>query len=111
MTPLPRPLALATIALLIPLPGCVAKTLADVATAPVRLGAGAVDMATTSQSEADEKRGRTLREREERRGRLERSYNRNARACEDGDRGACERARRDYAQIRDLTPDAPAGRY
>ena len=52
--------------------GCLAKTAFDVATAPVRVAGRAVDMATTSQSEADEARGREIRRREERLGRLQR---------------------------------------
>lgn len=72
--------------------GCV-STVADVVTAPVRVVSGAVDMATTSQSEADEKRGRELREREERLGRLERRYREQAEDCGEGDRRACERSR------------------
>ena len=38
------------------LPGCLAKTVVDVATLPVKAVGKGVDMATTSQSEADEKR-------------------------------------------------------
>ena len=49
------------------LSGCLAKTALDVATAPVRVASKAVDMATTSQSEADEKRGRELRKQDEER--------------------------------------------
>ena len=49
--------------------GCLAKTAFDVATAPVRVASKAVDLATTSQSEADEKRGRELRRQDEERGR------------------------------------------
>lgn len=82
--------------------GCVAKTLVDVATAPVRVVGKGVDLATTSQSEADEKRGRALRKREEALGRLERSHERNRRDCAEGDRKACERADEDYAAIQDL---------
>lgn len=52
------------------LPGCIARTALDVATAPVKVAGKAVDLATTSQSEADEKRGRELRKREERLGKL-----------------------------------------
>ena len=37
------------------LPGCLAKTVVDVATLPVKAVGKGVDMATTSQSEADEK--------------------------------------------------------
>lgn len=48
------------------LPGCVAKTALDVATAPVKAGAQAADWATTSQDEADRNRGREIRKQEER---------------------------------------------
>ena len=47
------------------LTGCVAKTVVDVATLPVRVASKTVDVLTTSQSEADEKRGRAIRLREE----------------------------------------------
>ena len=51
------------------LAGCsVAKTAVDVATLPVKLVSAGVDAATTSQSEADQKRGRDIRKEEERRG-------------------------------------------
>lgn len=96
---------------LVALPGCVAKTMLDVATAPVRVVGKGVDAATTSQSEADEKRGRALRQREERLGKLERSYYRHARECDEGDRDACEQARRDYAEIQAILPSVPAERY
>ena len=46
------------------LPGCLAKAVVDVATAPVKAVSKGVDLATTSQSEADEKRGREIRRRE-----------------------------------------------
>ncbi len=50
--------------------GCtVAKTAVDVATLPVKVVSAGVDAATTSQSEADEKRGRELRKADEERGR------------------------------------------
>jgi hypothetical protein len=53
--------------------GCVAKTVIDTAataaTVPVKVVSRTVDLATTSQSEADEKRGRKLRKDDERRGR------------------------------------------
>ena len=49
--------------------GTVAKTAVDVATIPVKVVSAGVDAATTSQSEADEKRGRELRRAEEARGR------------------------------------------
>ena len=43
----------------------VAETAVDVATLPVKAVAKGVDLATTSQSEADQKRGRAMREAEE----------------------------------------------
>jgi hypothetical protein len=48
------------------LSGCVARMAADVVTAPIKVGGAVIDAATTSQSEADEKRGRELRKAEER---------------------------------------------
>lgn len=60
--------------LLVPmLGGCVVKTVAetaiDVATLPVKAASAGVDAVTTSQAEADQKRGRELRKLDERRGR------------------------------------------
>jgi hypothetical protein len=60
--------------LLVPLAlsGCVtsvAKTAFDVVTLPVKVVSAGVDAATTSQSEADAKRGRELRKADEERGR------------------------------------------
>ena len=53
--------------------GCtVAKTAVDVVTLPVKVASAGVDAATTSQAEADEKRGRELRRQDEQRGRLSR---------------------------------------
>ncbi len=53
--------------------GCVvetvAKTAVDVVTLPVKVASAGVDAMTTSQAEADQKRGREIREEEERRGR------------------------------------------
>ena len=49
--------------------GTVARTAVDVATIPVKVASAGVDAVTTSQSEADQKRGRELRKQEERRGR------------------------------------------
>ena len=56
----------------IALQGCLAKTAVDVVTLPVKVAGSAVDVATTSQSEADQKRGREIRQREERLGKLQR---------------------------------------
>lgn len=47
----------------------VASTAVDVVTLPVKVVSAGVDAATTSQSEADEKRGRELRKAEEKAGR------------------------------------------
>jgi hypothetical protein len=51
--------------------GCttIASTAVDVVTLPVKVVSAGVDAATTSQSEADEKRGRELRKVEEKAGR------------------------------------------
>ena len=48
--------------------GTVAKTAVDVVTLPVKAVSAGVDAVTTSQSEADEKRGREIRKQEEERG-------------------------------------------
>jgi hypothetical protein len=48
--------------------GTVAKTAVDVVALPVKVASAGVDAATTSQSEADEKRGRELRRQDEERG-------------------------------------------
>ena len=49
--------------------GTIAETAVDVATLPVKVVGKSVDLATTSQAEADEKRGRELRKADEERGR------------------------------------------
>jgi hypothetical protein len=48
--------------------GTVASTAVDVVTLPVKAVSAGVDAVTTSQKEADEKRGRELRKQEEERG-------------------------------------------
>jgi hypothetical protein len=48
--------------------GTVARTAVDVVTIPVKVASAGVDAVTTSQKEADEKRGRELRKQEEERG-------------------------------------------
>ena len=58
--------------------GTIAETAVDVATIPVKVVSSGVDAATTSQSEADEKRGRELRKAEEEAGKREREW---AEAC------------------------------
>ena len=65
---------------LLSLSGCttVARTAVDVVTLPVKAVSAGVDAATTSQSEADEKRGRELRKAEEEAGKRDRLW---AEAC------------------------------
>ena len=62
------------------LSGCIAKTALDVVTLPVKAASKTVDVMTTSQSEADEKRGRAVREREECIGKEQRRAERAGRA-------------------------------
>lgn len=50
--------------------GTVAKTAVDVVTLPVKVASAGVDAVTTSQKEADEKRGREARKADEQRGKL-----------------------------------------
>ena len=53
------------VAFAFPLGGCIAQTAVDIVTLPVKAASKTVDVLTTSQSEADEKRGREIRKREE----------------------------------------------
>jgi hypothetical protein len=64
------------------LAGCttIASTAVDVVTLPVKVVSAGVDAATTSQSEADEKRGRELRRAEEKAGREARDRDKRCRA-------------------------------
>ena len=48
--------------------GTVAKTAVDIATLPVKVASAGVDAVTTSQAEADQKRGREARKADEERG-------------------------------------------
>jgi len=78
---------------LLPLPalllgGCIARTALDVMTLPVKAASAGVDAVTTSQSEADEKRGRRIREREECLGKEDRRAERERR---DPDYSRCDR--------------------
>jgi len=61
--------------------GTVAKTAVDVATIPVKVASAGVDAATTSQAEADQKRGREMRKEDEQRGREARAM---AERCKKG---------------------------
>ena len=97
------PLILAAFAL----QGCLAKAAVGVVTLPVRAVSKGVDMATTSQSEADEKRGREIRKREEQLGKLERDYDKAMERCGDGDDEACEKAQTIKAEMKALMPGVP----
>ena len=97
---------LSLIAILV-LPGCIAKTAYDVATLPVKAASKGVDLATTSQSEADEKRGREIRRREEQLAKLERRYGKELEKCQEGNRRACDDARDTYAEIQQILPTIP----
>jgi hypothetical protein len=59
------------------LSGCIARTAIDIATLPVRVVSAGVDAVTVSQAEADQARGRAIREEEERLGRIARRCERN----------------------------------
>ena len=54
------------------LTGCIARTALDIVTLPVKAAGAAVDKMTTSQAEADQKRGREIRKQEEREGKAAR---------------------------------------
>lgn len=87
--------------------GCGVGTLVDVATAPVRVAGKAVDLATTSQSESDQKRGANLRKLEERYGRLERAYRDEDQRCSEGRSESCanrDAIGREMALIRPQLP-------
>lgn len=84
------------------LPGCIAKTAVDIVTLPVKVASKGVDLATTSQSESDEKRGKALRLREEKIGKLSRQRDKLAEKCRDGNDDACDQQRDIEDQIEDL---------
>ena len=96
-------LALAAIAL----QGCLAKAAVGIVTLPFRAISAGVDAATTSQSEADEKRGRAIRQNEERIGKLDRDYDKQMQRCADGDDEACEKAQSIRAEQKALISGEP----
>ena len=64
------------------LSGCItslASTAVDLVTLPVKVVAKGVDLATTSQAEADQNRGRALRKAEEEAGRRQRLWDKQCR--------------------------------
>ena len=71
------------------LSGCLVRTAANVVTLPVRAVGSGYDKMTTSQSEADEKRGRQARKEDERAGK-------EARQREKEERKQMKRQRDDY---------------
>lgn len=89
------------------LSGCMLGTAADIVAAPVRVAGAAIDFATTSQSEADEKRGRELRKREEKLAKLERRYARELENCREGNRRDCDRAQLTYLDIQQALKSIP----
>lgn len=106
-----RAIVLCAIAML---PGCVAKSAFDLATAPVRIAsqavnttAGVYDRVTVSQSESDQKRGREIRKREERYGKLSKDYDRALRRCDRGDGDACDDARQIYGEMNAMRGSVP----
>lgn len=105
-------LRLAPIALALPLllGGCLAKTALDVATAPVKIASKAVDLATTSQSEADEKRGREIRQREQELAKLDKDLEEQEAECLAGKDSACREAVVTRREIEQLLPTVPLER-
>ena len=89
------------------LQGCLARAAVGVVTLPVRAVSKGVDVATTSQSEADENRGREIRRREERLGELQRDFDKQSERCADGDDSACEKAQAIRAEMRAILPGVP----
>lgn len=96
------------------LPGCVAKSAFDLVTLPVRAGANAVnttagvyDRVTVSQSERDQRRGREIRQREERYGELSRDYDKALRKCDRGSDDACDAAREIYGEMNAMRGSVP----
>lgn len=89
------------------LQGCLAKTVVDVATLPVKAAGQTVDWATTSQDEADRNRGRELRRSEERYGKLQREYEKQNRKCQAGDDRACAKAQATWDEMESLRSTLP----
>ena len=73
------------------LAGCV-STVKSVVTAPVKAVGQVADWSTTSQDEADRNRGRAMRAREERLGKLTRQRDKAAEKCRGGQQDQCQRA-------------------
>lgn len=89
------------------LSGCLAKTALDIATLPVKVARKGVDLATTSQAEADQARGREVRQREERVGELQRKRDKLERQCAGGSAQACADLETVNTEIEVLLPQVP----
>lgn len=102
------PTAFVSIGLSVSLSGCLAMTAAetavDLATLPVRVVSKGIDMATTSDSERDEKLGRAIRERAERLGKLERELQEQRKKCAKGSDKACRKIAKIDEELEDLRP-------
>ncbi len=84
------------------LSGCLARVAADIVTAPIKVASKGVDVLTTSQSEADEKRGKHARHSDERIGNLVRERDKQQRKCErDPQGGACDALSQINADLED----------
>lgn len=81
------------------LQGCVASAVKTIVTAPVKVVSKTADVLTTSQSESDEKRGKAMRQKEERLGKLARDRDKAAKKCDKGDGDACQEAEAIDAEI------------
>lgn len=68
-----------------------ACTVTDIVAAPVKVVSKTVDVLTVSQEESDQKRGKRLREHEERMGKLERERAKQDQKCVKGDAKACRK--------------------
>lgn len=90
------------------LQGCLVKTALDVATAPVKIASRGVDLATTSQSEADEKRGREIRRREGKLAKLDKDLRKQEDDCLRGNDASCRKAVTTRREIEALVPTIPA---
>lgn len=89
------------------LQGCLARAAVNAVSLPVKAVSRGVDLATESQSEADEKRGREIRKREERLGVLERDLEKQMDRCADGDDAACDKAQAIRAEMKAVMPGVP----
>ena len=92
------------------LTGCVAKTAVAVVAAPVQIASRTADLLTTSQSEADQRRGRELRKNEQRLDELQRRYDKLVKRCQDGISQACNDATTLQGEIDVLSRQVPEKR-